>query len=267
MNNPPLNIIEDNVISYYKSLTRALGGQIFEQKPIIWFTTGRRSLMRFNGVLGAYTSAQNLPEVVRPVFHHFFSNNLPFFWADFPPGAAPGLGEFLISHDVLLVAKGMPAMQRSLEDLPALDIPDEVEIIPAHTEQNQVEWLEVLMRGFPEPEDAREDLRQYLQHSLTESKSTWHHFLARWQGKPCAISTLLCAPQSGGIYHVATLPAYRGRGLGRALTLTAMQAAREIGYSSVVLFATPDGYPLYQKLDFETVVTADLYAWLGNAPT
>lgn len=264
MNNPPLQLIENNALAYYKGLAHSLGGQFFEQEHITWFITGRRSLTRFNGVLRTDPSAQNLLQIARLVVDRFFSSNLPFFWADYPPGAAPGLAEFLSSQEVPLIARGMPAMQRSLEDLPALGMPDEVEITLVESDQDQDDWLEVLMRGFPEPEDAREDFRQYLQHSLTEPKSAWVHFLARWQGQPCAISTLLRASLAAGIYHVTTLPAYRSRGLGRALTLAAMQAARQIGYSTAVLFATPDGFPLYRKLGFDTVVTADLYTWNGG---
>jgi ribosomal protein S18 acetylase RimI-like enzyme len=155
-------------------------------------------------------------------------------------------------------------MQRSLEGLPSFHLPEQVEITEVRTSQEQVDWLKVHMLGFGEPEAARVDFRQYFKYSLTESPSVWRHFLARWQGKPCAISTLLCAPKAAGIYHVTTLPAYRGRGLGRALTLAATQAGREQGYTTAVLFATPDGYPLYLKLGFETVVTADLYAWTGE---
>jgi ribosomal protein S18 acetylase RimI-like enzyme len=158
----------------------------------------------------------------------------------------------------------MPAMQRSLEGLPSFHLPEQVEITEVRTRQDQTDWLEVHMSGFGEPEAARADFRQYLNHSLTESPSVWRHFLARWQEEPCAISTLLCAPKAAGIYHVTTLPAYRGRGLGRALTLAAMQAGREQGYTTAVLFATPDGYPLYKKLGFKTVVTVDLYAWTGE---
>lgn len=77
------------------------------------------------------------------------------------------------------------------------------------------------------------------------------------------LSDLLCASYTAGIYHVTTLPEYRGRGLGRALTLVAMQAARALDYETVALFATADGYPLYRKLGIETVVTADFYAWEG----
>lgn len=264
MNISPLDIVEENVLAYYKGLAHSLSGQFFEQEHLVWFSTGRRSLLRFNGVLRALVARESLSALTKPVLDYFFSKHLPFFWAEFPPGAAPGLREFLGSNGVSPLVRDIPAMQRSLKAVPAARLSDKVEITLVKTERDQVDWLEVLMEGFPEPEDAREDFRQYLKYTLTESPTAWRHFLARWRGERCAISTLLCTLQAGGIYHVVTLPAYRGRGLGKALTLAAMQAARQIGYSTAVLFATSDGYPLYQKLGFETVVTADLYAWNGR---
>jgi GNAT superfamily N-acetyltransferase len=156
-------------------------------------------------------------------------------------------------------------MTRGLDDLPAQLLPEEVEITEVQTGQDRAGWLDVLMEGFEEPEESRADFRQYLNHTLSGADHGWRHFLARWQGEPCAISTLLCAQLAAGIYHVTTLPAYRSRGLGRALTLAAMYCADEIGYSSAVLFATPAGYPLYRELGFQTVMTADFYASNGRA--
>lgn len=264
MPNLVLSVVEDNVLAYYKGLAQSLGGRFVETNQISWFITGKRSLLRFNGVLRMRASPGELDALVDPLLDYFCSNHLPFFWADYPPGSTPGLGEYLAAHGIPLGARDMPAMQRSLDDLPSFHLPEHVEITEVRTLQDQIDWLEVHMSGFGEPEAARVDFGQYLKYSLTESPSVWRHFLARWQGKPCAISTLLCAPKAAGIYHVATLPAYRGRGLGRALTLTAMQAGREQRYTTALLFATSDGYPLYKKLGFETVVTANLYAWTGE---
>jgi ribosomal protein S18 acetylase RimI-like enzyme len=154
-------------------------------------------------------------------------------------------------------------MARRLDDLPTIALPDGVEIAHVRTAQDQADWLEVHMAGFEEPEAARPDFGQYLAGSLAEPQSGLEHFVARWQGEPCAISTLLAASLAAGIYHVTTLPAYRGRGLGRALTLAAMQSACRAGYTQAILFATPSGFPLYQRLGFETVATAELFGWEG----
>lgn len=265
MSNSSFLVIEDNVLAYYKGLALSLGGQFFDDGQTSWFATGKRSLTRFNGVLRMRASRREQAAMLGQLLEYFHSNHLPFFWADYPPGSTPGLEQYLVSHGVLQVARDMPAMQRGLREMPSFRLPEQVEITEVHSLQDQIDWLEVHMLGFGEPEETRADFQQHLNHSLGESPSDWRHFLARWQGEPCAISTLLCAPRAAGIYHVTTLPAYRGRGLGRALTLAAMQTGREQGFATAVLFASPDGYPLYKKLGFETVVTADLYAWTGES--
>jgi ribosomal protein S18 acetylase RimI-like enzyme len=260
----PVQDIEDNILTYYRGIARHLGGRFIEDGQVAWFATGRRSLLRFNAVLRmAVGGPEELRRVADPILDTFLSRNLPFFWADWPPGGAPGLADYLGATGLPFLRVTMPAMARRLDDLPANAPPDGVEIVRVQSAQEQADWLDVHMAGFEEPEAARADFGQYLAGSLAEPQSSLEHFVARWQGEPCAIATLLRAQHAAGIYHVTTLPAYRGRGLGRALTLAAMQAARRAGYASALLFATPSGFPLYQRLGFETVVTAELFGWNG----
>jgi ribosomal protein S18 acetylase RimI-like enzyme len=54
-----------------------------------------------------------------------------------------------------------------------------------------------------------------------------------------------------GLYGIGTLPAARRRGVGSALTLIPMLAARDEGYRAAILHATPDGALLYPRLGFE----------------
>lgn len=257
--------IKENVLTYYKGIACLLGGHFTETDEVTWFTTGRQSLYRFNSVLRTVTRAENLSRLADPILETFLSKNLPFFWVDWRDGGAPGLGDYLNSKNIHLEHfKGMPCMSRGLDNLPEVSLPIEVELVHVQTQQDQADWLNVLMEGFEEPEPSRVDFEQFLASSLTEPEPVFEHFLARWQGEPCAISTLLKAKQGAGIYHVATLPHYRGRGLGRALTLTAMQSARAVGYQQSILFATPSGFPIYKQLGFETVTTADAFVWIPN---
>lgn len=259
-----IQIIEENALTYYREIAYLLHGQVVEQEEVIWFCTGRTSLARFNGVLHtAVPLGHDLAARLDPILQTFRAQKLPFFWVDWPAMGTPGLAEYLNSKDMPLLKFSTPAMYRSLADLPPRLLPQEVEMTQVQTEQDQADWLAVLIAGFEEPEVAHLDFQEYLANSLTESPPVFAHFLARWQGRPCAISTLLRARESAGIYHVTTLPAYRGRGLGRALTLAAMQAGYEVGYDTAVLFATPSGFPLYQRLGFATITTADLYIWNG----
>ena len=263
MDNASANIVEEGVVAYYRGLTESLGGAFYNQENgLIWFRTGRKSLLRFNGILRARIPPVKLESIAGPVLADFRKNNLPFFWADFPPGATPGLDEFLEASGVPLVIKGMPAMTKNLDDVLSLPLHENVVISEVHSSHDQAEWLDVHMQGFGEPPEAKPDFNDYLAYTI--QRSDWRHFIARWNGVPCAIATLMYAQKAAGIYHVTTLPAYRGKGLGRALTLTAMKAGKESGYSQALLFATEDGFPLYKKLGFETVITANLYARIGG---
>jgi ribosomal protein S18 acetylase RimI-like enzyme len=259
-----MQTVEDNILTYYRGIARHLDGRFVESEQVTWFTTGRRSLLRFNAVLRTIAgSPEALRHVADPILEVFLSKNLPFFWVAWPPGGAPGLADYLHATGLPFQRFSVPAMMRSLADLPPVLLPDGVEIVRVQSARDQADWLGVHMAGFEEAEAARPDYGQYLAHSLVEPQSGLEHFVARWDGEPCAISTLLAAPLAAGVYHVTALPAYRGRGLGRAMTLAVMRAAQRRGYASAILFATPAGFPLYQRLGFETVATAELFGWEG----
>jgi ribosomal protein S18 acetylase RimI-like enzyme len=260
-----IQFIEDNVLTYYKAIARLLNGNFIKTDEVAWFTTGRRSLYRFNGVVSTTIRAGDLSKVIDPILETFLSKDLPFFWADWSDAGTPGLGDYLSSRNVRFDRfTGMPCMSRGLDDLPELPLPQEVEILRVQSQQEQADWLNVLMEGFEEPASSRADFQQILANSLTEPNPVFEHFLARWQGEPCSASTLLKAEHGAGIYHVTTLPRYRGRKLGKALTLAAMQSARHAEYKEAVLFATPSGFPIYQQLEFQTVSTIDAFIWSGH---
>ncbi len=274
---PNIAEIEDNILTYYKGFTLALGGSFNETDSLVWFTTGRAYFPRFNGVLRTMLPpGQDLASLVDPVLEYFLTNHLPFFWANSPPGGAAGLEEHLRAKGVVSATYSLEAMGCSLSNLPANMLPPEIEInevgrpdadagSPGHA-QDQAAWLDILMEGFQEPEQTRPDFGDYLRRSSAEPQLLFHNFLARWQGVPAATGSLLLAPQAAGLYHVTTLPTYRGRGLGKAITLAVMQAARQMGYDRMVLLATPDGYPLYQRLGYAAVASVDLFVFMGSAP-
>lgn len=53
-----------------------------------------------------------------------------------------------------------------------------------------------------------------------------------------------------GIYHIASKASYRGKGIGKQITLAPLLEAKEAGYDTAVLFASQLGKPIYEQLGF-----------------
>ena len=78
-------------------------------------------------------------------------------------------------------------------------------------------------------------------------------FLGHANGVPAARSMVLVTGRMAGIYNVFVSEEHRGRGFGRAITAAALGAALAAGATEACLSATDLGYPLYQRMGFETV--------------
>lgn len=78
-------------------------------------------------------------------------------------------------------------------------------------------------------------------------------FLARIDGRPAAIAMTIVTRGVAGIYWVGTTEEARGRGLGRTLTATAVNAGFDMGAEIASLQASPMGEPIYRRMGFETI--------------
>jgi GNAT superfamily N-acetyltransferase len=76
-----------------------------------------------------------------------------------------------------------------------------------------------------------------------------------------ATSAVYYACGVAGIYMVATLEAYRGRGIGRVITLAPLVDARRRGYRVGILQASQMGLPVYLRLGFERNCDIPWYQW------
>lgn len=70
---------------------------------------------------------------------------------------------------------------------------------------------------------------------------------------PCATAAVSVSEHGAGIVGVATLPAYRRRGLGRLVTAAAVRAGQEQGADLAWLYPTPMARRLYEGLGFRTL--------------
>ena len=80
-------------------------------------------------------------------------------------------------------------------------------------------------------------------------------FLGRVEGRPAASGLLVRTGQVAGVYTIGVVEEFRRRGVGEAMTREVLRAGREAGCRVGVLQSSEMGYPLYERMGFETVVT------------
>ena len=74
-------------------------------------------------------------------------------------------------------------------------------------------------------------------------------------GEPVACGTLCITTGVAGVYSVGVLEEFRRRGFGQAMTKAVLTRGRKAGCRIGALQSSKAGYPLYQRLGFETVDT------------
>lgn len=78
-----------------------------------------------------------------------------------------------------------------------------------------------------------------------------HHVLALFDGEPIGCAAAVVTNSVVGVEHVVTSEAYRGQGVGTALTTAAVEEGRTRGAIAAVLTASPDGLGIYRRLGFK----------------
>ena len=77
--------------------------------------------------------------------------------------------------------------------------------------------------------------------------------IATADGHDVAVALVDVIDGMGYVGWVGTLPAYRRRGLGEAVTRVVTNAAFDLGADIVALEASPMGLPIYRRMGYETV--------------
>jgi ribosomal protein S18 acetylase RimI-like enzyme len=143
---------------------------------------------------------------------------------------------FSVSHEA-----GMEADLAGLPDDPtgSEDVTDDPERLAAATT--------VALQGSGFPPDAVDPFLSALRSYGGASVRT---YLATHEGAAAAAALVHLYDGIAALYNVATLEQFRGRGLGRDVSLAALRGARERGALRGVLLASRMGEPVYRKLGF-----------------
>jgi len=131
------------------------------------------------------------------------------------------------------------------------DPPAGITIVPVTSERELDAWLDVAgpCGWFDDAADRR--ARRELLVGLGLAAPLFLYVAFRGD-RPVAMASAFYAGELAYLTDLAVLDDERRRGIGRALALTRLRQARELGCRTAVLGPSPDGAKLYGALGFET---------------
>jgi GNAT superfamily N-acetyltransferase len=218
-----------------------------------------------NTVVSARFAPEDADRRIREICAAFAARRTGFLWWVAPFHTPADLGPRLLSAGLRFEGTA-PAMAMALDDLPDDDGPPAgLEIEPVVDAAGLRAFIDVLALEMGVPEGTANPaarhhaaLYQAIPPKLA-SEPVPLRYLGRIDGRPVATSRVAIAAGVAGLYAVATLPDVRGRGIGRAMTLAALNAGRALGYRIGVLQASDEGLPVYRRLGFRTVFDYAVY--------
>ena len=238
--------------------------EVHDDPDLLWCLTDIPSPY-LNLAIKARLSAEQVDSKIEAILEQCRLRQVPLLWGIDPTSQPAELPAHLLAHGFVHTGDS-PCMAMDLNQI-AGQIP-----MPAGLTIRQLEAAEdiqtffkivyVLNEAMPTlVGEAFADLHTHL--SAYRSAHSIQYFMGYLDGEPIATSMFFLGGGVAGIYYVATLPPARGRGIGTAITLSALHAAREMGYPIAVLQSSEMGYNLYRRLGFQDIFRAGLYYWAG----
>lgn len=255
MNDPRIAAVEDNLLRFYADVLSAPLLQVADLDGARGYFTDIPFPL-CNVVFDARFAPDRAAEQARAVLENYTARGLPFLWWAGPSTTSPELEAACLEAG--MIRQPVPGMHRPLDGPVEVPAPEGVEL--RMIEPDDLATLtDVMLTGFEMPEWLHDPLTGMFGEL---DPAGLVHVLARSGGEPVACGSAYLVDGTAGLYNIATLDAFRGRGLGYAVTAALMAHARERGCSEAVLHSSPMGFAVYQRLGFETVCELQQFVWL-----
>ena len=189
---------------------------------------------------------------------NFQQSGLPFWCWVFPRGRSQLTSDILQAAGFNVISS-IPCMLADLSR-PEPDTNDHaLRIVQVQNKETLRLWEEVSFAGFDFPPETQHQYHHFVGTFNLAAGSPQKFFLAYFNEQPVATSLLFLHDTAAGIYFVSTLPEFRQKGIGLAVTRSAMKAARLAGAQYATLQTSPDGLNVYRRAGFQEYCRVDVY--------
>jgi GNAT superfamily N-acetyltransferase len=243
--------MEENLAGHVSFLQRKLEGMVVDQREDLLLVDSGIPSDTFNKILAARLDESSADARIEESLSHFERRGLPFsFWVG--PCSRPLDLEDRLLRRGLRAAEHELGMSIELDRLPAsVEAPPGASIGRVRSLEDLRAFLSVLS-SLQNPPDAY--VIAFFERGagiLLEESCPMRFYVAYVDSEPAAVSELFLGGGVAGVHMVATLDRFRRRGLGMALTWTALEEGRRAGMATGVLQASEEGQPVYERLGFE----------------
>ena len=255
--------VDENDIAHWLYRARRAGWEVRQEPGLLLFVSGLTLSAWRNAVLRTNLSPDEADARIAATVNGFRSRGLPFIWVAGPSRTPADLAARLEAHGLTLALESNdPGMAANLAQMPAaVPAPTGLTIERVRDDAGALRCLVVSRLANDLDPDVSTVAIERVSPATYADADPYQFYLAWLGGEPVACAQLFLGAGVAGIYNVGTIPSAQRQGIGAAITLAAMRAAREQGYRIAVLAASPMGEPVYRRLGFAPYTTAVIYAW------
>lgn len=173
------------------------------------------------------------------------------FWVTVTEPVVEAVTNHLADLDLVKATEQPGMAMASLDEIPPPDSVAEIAEIAEVTDPDErAEFSTVTASVFGLPQDVVEPVDR-----AALAADDVRLFLGRVDGHPAASGVLIRSGDVAGVYSIGVVEEFRRRGIGEAMSWAVLRAGRDAGCQVGVLQSSEMGYPLYERMGFETVVT------------
>ncbi len=254
-----LSAIEANSAEFLLEMGRAGGAEERYDEFVHW-TIGGSPIDYNNAVVRATIPPERADAVIQASRKAMRAHGVPGTWHVSPSMRPLDLPERLAANRFVYSGNDT-AMAADLDQIPPLEVSDDITIRRVVTDDDMGIWIDTLGRGFGEgPHEAKWVGEMFKQMGYARP-SLWRHYIGYLEDAPVATSTLFLGAGVAGIYFVFTVESARRRGMGAALTLAPLHEAHAVGYRIGVLGSSDLGKPVYKRIGFKTYGNISIFEW------
>ena len=244
----------------------------YRQDPEITWTVSDIPYFIFNLILNLVPQTGSSPAELGPVvaaaISRAKSRQMPMGLWEGPSNPILNLGQHLEEQGWFHAATvtGMAVDLAELKELASP--PPGLTISQLNNAETLESWCQIMTSVSEFPDFAAAAWLEMYRDMEIIDHPQWRLYTGTINGTPVSTSALFLGAGVAGIHGVTTLPEYRGRGIGTAVTSLPLIDARNQGYRVGVLFSSEMAVNIYRKIGFQEYGEGHIYMWQpeGESP-